>query len=97
MAEPERFSDIPSLHTESTIPDEEYCRMYPPPKSRREGFIQEITSQPAEQQAASLAAALYDFRYYTKVDISLLRNEVTSRLDSLENLLRGFVAEIRVR
>jgi hypothetical protein len=44
-------------------------KMYPLPKTRREEFIEEITALSPEKHSASLAGAIYDFRFYTKIDI----------------------------
>ena len=89
-------SDVASFHTESTVPDAKYYEEHPMPRTEREEFVQRAVGLPVEEQVAFMAGALYDFRDYTKLDIEQLVRDMTKRFDSLENLLRGFVAEVRV-
>jgi len=76
----------------TTIPDDLYFAAEGAggtPQSKREALVRAVTVGPVEQQLVNIAGELYD----VKRSVEKLEEKLDKRMDSLENLLRGFIVQ----
>jgi len=89
------MSDLSHPSEATTIPDALYFAAEEAgrtPQTKREAFVRAVTTGPVEQQLVNIAGELYDVG--RKVD--KLEEKMDRKIDRLESLLRGFIAEMRV-
>lgn len=88
-------SDVPSYHTESTVLDVVYFTENPRP-TQREAYIASMTTgMTTNEKIEDIAGAIYDHRVHARENLKEVEDRMNKRFDSLENLLRGFIMEVR--
>lgn len=80
-----------SYHTESTVLDAENPR-----PTQRGAYIARLTTgKTMNQKIEGIAGAIYDHQTHRRASIDEVEGRLNRRFDGIENLLRGFITEVR--